>query len=119
GLDIFELVPSEYLTGNEIHAARTVHLDYLNAQGQPEFVWPPSFALARAYVDQLERAGAPAGPVADVRRSLNAAEDASGSTRSQILLDVAKEVEGHIGAAPAEMTAKISMLAETLRALAM
>ena len=55
GLDIFELTPSAFISQNEIDAAKTVHLDYLNAQGQPKFVWPPSFALARAYVDQLER----------------------------------------------------------------
>lgn len=23
--------------------------------GQPQYVWPPSFALAKAYLDQLER----------------------------------------------------------------
>ena len=55
GLDVTELTPSEYISQNEIDAAKTVHMDYLNAQGQPKFVWPPSFALARAYVDQLER----------------------------------------------------------------
>ena len=36
---------------DEIDDARTVHLDYLNAQGQPKYEWPPSFSLARAYVD--------------------------------------------------------------------
>ena len=29
--------------------------DYLNAQEQRKIVWPPSFAKARAYLDQLER----------------------------------------------------------------
>jgi hypothetical protein len=58
GLDIFELVPSAYLSQNEIDAANTVRLEEFNAQGQPRFdLWPPSFALARAYVDQLERSG--------------------------------------------------------------
>ncbi len=57
GLDIFELTPSAYVSQNEIDAAKSVKLDYLNAQGQPKFVWPASFALARAYVDQLERSG--------------------------------------------------------------
>src|SRR5207248_2374421 len=55
GLDIFELVPSAFLSQNEIDAAKTVHLDYLNTQGQPKLVWPPSFSLARAYLDQLAR----------------------------------------------------------------
>ena len=58
GLDIFELTPSAFISQNEIDAAKTVHFDYLNTQGQPKLVWPPSFALARAYVDQLERLAA-------------------------------------------------------------
>ena len=55
GLDIFELTPSGFISQNEIDAAKTVHFDYLNTQGQPKLVWPASFALARAYLDQLER----------------------------------------------------------------
>src|SRR5206468_3345102 len=55
GLDIFELPPRAFISQNEIDAAKTVHFDYYNTQGQQKFVWPPSFALARAYVDQLER----------------------------------------------------------------
>jgi hypothetical protein len=57
GLDIFELVPSQYLTQNEIDAAKTVRFEYLNAQGQPKLEWPATPALARAYADQLERSG--------------------------------------------------------------
>ena len=38
GLDIFELTPSALLTQNEIDAAKTVHLDYLNVQDQPHFI---------------------------------------------------------------------------------
>jgi hypothetical protein len=30
---------------NEIDAAKSVHLDYLNVQGQPKLVWPASFAV--------------------------------------------------------------------------
>ncbi|MEO8580288.1 MAG: hypothetical protein ABI469_08565, partial [Gemmatimonadales bacterium] len=54
GLDIFELAPSAFISQNEIDAAKSVHFDYYNTQGQQMLVWPPSFALARAYVDQLE-----------------------------------------------------------------
>ena len=68
GLDIFELMPSAFISQNEIDAAKTVHLDYLNTQGQPKLVWPPSFALARAYVDQLARSnGLSASRIAAVR----------------------------------------------------
>ena len=55
GLDIYELVPSGLITENEIAAAKTVKVDYWNTQDQQRFVWPPSFALARAYLDQLAR----------------------------------------------------------------
>ena len=34
GLDIFELTPSGFISQNEIDAAKSVHLDYLNTQGQ-------------------------------------------------------------------------------------
>ncbi|HYO45334.1 MAG TPA: hypothetical protein VEY33_01415, partial [Gemmatimonadota bacterium] len=86
GLDILELAPSEYLTQNEIDAARTVHLDYLNVQGQPQFVWPPSFALARAYLDQLERSnGMPADRISAAREALAAAEGTTGEERAEAL----------------------------------
>src|SRR5687768_4549207 len=52
GLDILELMPSGLLSQNEIEAAKSVRFDYFNPQGQQKFVWPASFALARAYVDQ-------------------------------------------------------------------
>src|SRR5207244_2995676 len=55
GLDIYELVPSGLITQNEIDAAKTVHFDYYNTQDQQQFVWAPSFPLAGAYLDQLER----------------------------------------------------------------
>ena len=94
GLDIFELVPSEFLTENEIAAANTVRLDYLNAQGQPTYEWPPSFVLARAYLDQLERGqGLPAEEIAALRRSLAEAETMSGDAMIMRLLDLLDEIE--------------------------
>ena len=93
GLDVFELTPSEFLTQNEIDAAKTVHWDYLNAQGQPKIVWPPSFALARAYVDQLERNRClSAGRIASVRQALSSAERASGGSRNAALSTLASEL---------------------------
>jgi hypothetical protein len=49
GLDIFELTPSPAMTQNEIDAAKTVKLEYLNAQGQPRHVWPASYSLALGF----------------------------------------------------------------------
>jgi hypothetical protein len=93
GLDIFQLTPSKNLSQNEIDAARTVHLDYLNAQGQPKFVWPASFALARAYVDQLERDnGLTSARIASVRKALDSAEHESGSARKGALTRLSSQV---------------------------
>ena len=95
GLDIFELEPNAHLSANEIAAARTVKLDYLNAQGQPKFVWPLSFAKARAFVDQLERSGGlGAVRVERVRNSLDAAERARGAARTRALRAVAQSLGG-------------------------
>ncbi len=86
GLDIYELVPSAHLSQHEIDAARTVHFDQLNAQEQPKLVWPASFALARAYLDQLARnSGEPADRIAAARADLAAAEKLSGDKRREAL----------------------------------
>ncbi len=58
GVDVFKLVPSKFLTQNEIDAANQVHFDELNVQNQPRIVWPQNFTVARAYIDQLSRSGA-------------------------------------------------------------
>jgi hypothetical protein len=55
GLDIFRLLPSEYLTQNEIDAAMQVRTTEFNAQQQPMVTWPATTQVARAYVDQLTR----------------------------------------------------------------
>ena len=90
GLDIFELLPSGLITQNELDAAKTVKYEHLNAQGQPKMVWPPSFALARSFVDQLERSkGLSASRIAEVRTALQSAERASGGQRRTALTALA------------------------------
>ena len=117
GLDVFELVPSPYISQNEIDAAKTVRFDFFNAQEQPRFVWPPSFALARAYLDQLERSGGLATDrIVSSRAALTAAERASGAQRSAGLTRLAADLDGVAGRAPDE--AKVRTLASALRALA-
>ena len=86
GLDIFELLPSGLLSKNEIDAAKTVRFDFLNAQEQRKLVWPPSFAKARAYLDQLERSkGLAEATISTARTQLAAAEKLSGGARQQAL----------------------------------
>jgi hypothetical protein len=116
GLDIFELVPSEFISQNEIDAAKTVRFDYLNAQGQTKLVWPPSFALARAYVDQLERSkGLSATRLTALRQALSSAEGASGAQRTSALASLATRIDGDV--AGSSDGAKVRMLAEAVRAL--
>jgi hypothetical protein len=50
-LDIFELVPSGLMSQNETDAAKLVHFDFLNVQGQPKLVWPLSFVVAQSSTD--------------------------------------------------------------------
>lgn len=116
GLDVFELTPSAFLTENEIAAANTVELDYLNAQGQPTYVWPPSFVLARAYLDQLARSeGLPAERIGALRRALTDAEQADPSARQDQLTALSEEL-GREADASAD-AAKVRLLATAVRDL--
>ena len=117
GLDIFELTPSEHLSVNEIEAAKTVRLTHLNTQGQPQFVWPATIALARAYVDQLERSGGlSAERIASVRRDLTGAEGTSGSARRDAFGVLARQLASDL--AGSSDAAKVRMLVGTVRGLA-
>lgn len=116
GLDILELTPSEWLTQNEIDAANTVHLDYLNVQGQPRFEWPASFALVRAYVDQLARAHGMADErINRIRRAIDTAEQESGTDRPDTLNELASRLHE---AAARDDSGKLETLAEALADLA-
>jgi len=117
GLDVMELAPNPLLTQNEIDAAKSVHFDYLNVQGQQKFVWPATFALSRAYADQLERSGGlSAARLAAVREGLQKAEGASGGARRGALSRLATQIEGD--AAGSSDAAKVRLLAQSVRELA-
>jgi len=117
GLDILGLLPSAYLTQNEIDAANTVHFDYYNTQGQPKLVWPPSFSLARAYLDQLERSkGLSAGMISSARQALVNAEGASGAQRSGALSQLASQLDND--ASGSGNPSKVRTLAGAVRDLA-
>jgi hypothetical protein len=117
GLDVFELTPNALLTQNEIDAAKTVHLDFLNTQGQPKFTWPASFALARAYVDQLERShGLGNDRIAAVRQALSSAESGSGTARQSALTQLASQLDADARASADAIKARL--LASAVRDLA-
>ena len=110
GLDVLELIPSEYITQNEIDASNTVELSYLNAQGQPMYVWPSSFSLAAAYVDQLERnRELNLENISMIRSGLTGAQNGAGP---EILTQLAEEVK--IMAENSTNHAKMMKLAEVL-----
>ena len=113
GLDIFELKPSPFISQNEIDAAKTVHFDYYNTQGQQQFVWPASFALARAYADQLERSGGlAAGRISAVRQALATAEGGSRAGLSAVAAQLDGDANGSKDAS------KVRALAAAVRNLA-
>jgi hypothetical protein len=117
GLDIFALQPSGFISQNEIDAAKTVHLDYFNTQDQPRFVWPATFALARAYLDQLSRSnGLAPDSLAAVRRDLGRAEKMSGQARQDALTHLAARLDGD--AATSSDQAKLKLLSATVTDLA-
>jgi hypothetical protein len=93
GLDIYELQPSALISQNEIDAAKSIHFDFLNVQDQPKLVWPATFALARAYVDQLERSNGLGARIAAVRIALDGAERASGAQRRDALTQLASQLD--------------------------
>src|SRR5438874_9601819 len=101
GLDIFELQPSGFISQNEIDAAKLIHFDYLNAQDQPKLVWPASFVVARAYLDQLARSnGLAPEKLSAARSALARAEKLSGQARRDALAQLATQLNGDSQGAP-------------------
>ncbi len=63
GLDVLKLMPSDYLTANEINAANEAFpaigsKRLFNPQQQIPMTWPANNNVALAYIDQLKRSGA-------------------------------------------------------------
>lgn len=117
GLDIFELVPSEFLTENEIAAANTVKLDYLNPQGQPKFEWPATFSLAYAYLDQLERNDeVDKEYLGNMRQQLLQAENSSEENREVVLSRLSADIDDMLDTS--SNREKMAELNKTIRNLA-
>ena len=110
GLDIFELKPTEFLTQNELDAAKLVKVDELNVQSQPHYTWPPSFTVARAYIDQLRRTKG----ISNERASaLTAAMDKKDAKQ---IADIARQLDKDAESAGGN-AAKLKALAATVRAI--
>ncbi|MGI9181942.1 MAG: LVIVD repeat-containing protein, partial [Longimicrobiaceae bacterium] len=118
GFDVFQLTPSEHLSQNEIDAARLVRMEEFNPQHQTKLVWPASFVVARAYLDQLRRnGGLQPERLTRVAGDLDAAERlGEGTPRRSALTELATQLEGAAqGAGDPE---RVRALAGAIRELA-
>src|SRR5580700_7755793 len=87
GLDVFKLVPSKFLTQNEIDAANLVQFSELNVQSQQKITWPSRLIVARAYLDQLGRSQAlPAKRIAALNKAIARAQTSHLARKDQAKL---------------------------------
>ena len=122
GLDVFSLLPSEYLTEHEIAAASLADQgDVFNPQQQFNMSWPAEPVVARALVDQLDRDKALAK---DVRaRVLTLLEssgqkvraDESDRVLSRSLRSLSRELSS--GSKSVIVKKRVRLLADHLRAI--
>ena len=117
GLDIFRLLPSEFLSQNEIDAAGSIRMDEFNAQHQPKITYPPTVTVARAYLDQLTRSNAiPAARAAAVKKALSGADkDNPGKGALDQLDAVAKQLDQDAASASGINAKRLKALADTMR----
>ena len=117
GLDVLDLKPSEHLTQNEIDAAKLVRFDELNVQNQPKYVWPASFVVARAYLDQLSRDnGLASDRTASIAAELDRVEKLSGRQQHAALHQLAARISRD--ARNAGNASKVRALAGAVKSLA-
>jgi hypothetical protein len=117
GLDVLELQASGHISQNELDAAKTVIWPEYNPQEQQQMIWPASFPLARAYLDQLERSNGLAGEgIASARAELARIEGQPAAQRGAALTQLATQVNG--AAAVSRDAAKVRLLATALTDLA-
>jgi hypothetical protein len=114
GLDVFELTPTEFLTQNEIDAAKAVRVSELNVQNQQKLEWPARLVVAKAYLDQLSRSKAlPADNIAALKQAI---QDAESSHMSKAAL--AKLLHMALALTKDAATAQSQTDSKRLRALA-
>ena len=118
GLDVFELTPTQFLTQNEIDAAKSVRVAELNVQNQQKIDWPQKLVVAKAYIDQLERSQAlPADRITALRQAIQSAES-SRMNRKELtkLKNLAASLEKSAGTAKsASDSTRLQGLGEILK----
>jgi hypothetical protein len=117
GFDIYELLPSDQLSANEIAAAKLVQMNEYNPQSQPHVTWPAAFPVVRSYLDQLVRNdGLDAARTTAIAAALDAAEEKTGSARGAMLKELAKQVDGDVNGA--KDSARVHTMSDAIKALA-
>ena len=123
GIDVFSLIPSEYLSEAEIAAAGFAEYNGLfNPQTQTRVTWPAEPVVAMAYLDQLQRSESVSASVAtELSAALDesAAKLADGGGDSDLaarLVTLAGSVE--VADGDANTIKRFAALGETLHGIA-
>jgi hypothetical protein len=117
GFDIFELLPTDKLSANELAAAKLVRMTEYNPQSQPRIVWPAAFPVVRSYLDQLVRDnGLAEARTTAIASALAAAEKKTGAARRQALSTLAKEVDADVSGA--KDASRVRAMSAAIKALA-
>jgi hypothetical protein len=122
GLDVFRLIPGEFLSQNEIDAAQQIRSTEFNAQQQPRIVWPATSVTARAYVDQLTRSKAiqpervtAVNAAFDRADKIHSAKEKGAAAAADQLDALAAQLEGDAGAASGRDAARLKALSATVK----
>lgn len=126
GLDVLALLPSDYLTQNEIDAASLTDADAVfNPQQQRRHRWPAEPVVARAYLDQLLRSEVIAtAQAAALTTALNHADDllasdnASDATAAEQLESLAADLAQEGASRSGTTRSRFLDLATTVQKLA-
>jgi hypothetical protein len=122
GIDVLTLVPSEFLSKNEIEAARLATSADLNVQMQQRVTWPKSSVVSLSYVDQLTRSRAIQSSRVEAIRStlervdrIRSAQQRGAAAVVAQLDTLATEVEADARTATGRDAVRLGALAASLR----
>ena len=117
GIDVLKMLPSEYLTKNELEAAQLIRFNELNVQSQPKITWPNAVVVARAYLDQLNRSKSLTAAKADaIKSALDKADKTKvGKSDLDAIDAVATQVEADAKAAKGHDQMRMTALAATMK----
>ena len=110
GLDVLKLLPSEFLSANEIAAAALAYpamgpSKLFNPQQQIPMAWPDMPIVASAYVDQFERAKAISSVTADnVRQLLSQLAELIKTNKSSKVGEVISSIKKEMKSVTADQT---------------